>query len=109
MSRSSIEAEYRIVVIVAAEIMWVQPLHGELKVNTDIKPIIWCDNLSDVSLTANPILHAITKHVEINLYFVREQVLKGKLQINHVPSAYQRADILTKSLSSKNLPDYSQI
>lgn len=102
MSRSSTEVEYKSVAAATAEIMWIQSLLDELQVNINTKPIIWCDNLSAVSLAANSILHARTKHIEIDLYFVHEQVLKGKLQVHHVPSAYQRAYILTKALSNKN-------
>lgn len=29
-------------------------------------------------------------------------MIKGKLEVNHMPAAYQRVDILTKSHSTKN-------
>ena len=102
MSRSSTEAEYRCVASTAAEILWIISLLTEIGVELKSKPIIWCDNLSAVSLSANPVLHARTKHIEIDLYFVREQVNKGKLEVRHVPALYQRADVLTKALSTMN-------
>lgn len=37
------------------------------------------------------------------LYFMREQVINENLQVNHLPSTYQRADVLTKPPSTKNL------
>lgn len=60
---------------------------------------VWCNNASAVMLAANPVLHSRTKHIELDIYFVREQVAKGKICINHIPALYQKADILTKSLS----------
>lgn len=39
--------------------------------------------------------------MESDLYIVREQVLKGKLSINHLLAAYQIVDILTKPLLAK--------
>ena len=61
---------------------------------------VWCDNLSTVQLAANPILHARTKHVELDLYFVRDKVAQRKLEVKHVPALDQLADVLTKSISS---------
>lgn len=37
--------------------------------------MVWCDNLSIVALLANPILHSGTKHMELDLYFIQENVL----------------------------------
>ena len=42
------------------------------------------------------------KHIEIDLYFVREKVISKRLKVNHIPTFYQRADILTKPLSTTN-------
>lgn len=35
-------------------------------------------------LVANPVLHARTKHFEIDLYFVREKVLNKTLEVKNV-------------------------
>ena len=51
-------------------------------------------------LVANPILHARTKHIELDLYFVRENVLQRKVLVQQVPSIDQVADVLTKVVSS---------
>ena len=50
------------------------------------------------ALAANPIYHARTKHIELDVHFVREKVLKKQLEIRYVPSSNQIADCLTKSL-----------
>ncbi|KAL4318202.1 hypothetical protein GQ457_18G006730 [Hibiscus cannabinus] len=62
------------------------------------KPKIWCDNTSAVAMAANPVLHFKTKHVELNLHFVREKVGQQELEINYVPAQHQTADVLTKPL-----------
>lgn len=38
-------------------------------------PVIWSDNLGVTSLTSNPVMHARTKHIEIDIHFVRDKVL----------------------------------
>ena len=75
ISRSSIEAEYRSLANIVAELTWLTSLLEELRVATTKIPIIRCNNLSTVQLAANPVLHARTKHVELDLHFVREKVL----------------------------------
>lgn len=44
-------------------------------------------------LSANPIQHSRTKHVELDLYFVREKVQNQSLFVKHIRSADQIADI----------------
>ncbi|XP_062080773.1 uncharacterized mitochondrial protein AtMg00810-like [Humulus lupulus] len=99
ISRSSIEAEFRSLASVVTEITWIQSLLRDLHITTQPSPLVWCDNLSSVMLAANLILHARTKHIEIDLYFVRDKVLQGKLSVRHVPAISQIADCLTKPLS----------
>jgi hypothetical protein len=61
-------------------------------------PTIWCDNLGATYLSANPIFHARTKHVEVNYHFVHDRVAKKEIQIHFVPSREQLADVFTKPL-----------
>jgi hypothetical protein len=62
--------------------------------------IIYCDNISAVYLSENPVHHRRTKHVELDIHFVREKVVVGQLRVIQVPSARQYADIMTKGLPS---------
>lgn len=99
MSRSKREAEYRSLAHLVADI-WISSLLVELKFSLSKPPIVWCDNLSTMMLSTNPTKHARTKHVELELYFVREKVHNGSLIVKHIRSIDQIADILTKSISS---------
>lgn len=98
VSRSSAEAEYRGVANVAAECCWIRHLLGELNVKIDKATLIYCDNISAVYLTENPVLHGRTKHVELDVHFVREKVAIGEVRVRHVPTRQQIADIMTKGL-----------
>jgi hypothetical protein len=44
------------------------------------------------------VLHSRTKHVEVNYHFPRDNVEKGNIDLIHVPTEKQLADILTKPL-----------
>ena len=56
--------------------------------------------MSAGSLAANPVCHARTKHLEIDLHFVRDKVLQQDLEVRYVPSCDQLADCLTKALAA---------
>ena len=58
-----------------------------------------CDNSSAVQLAHNPVLHARTKHMELDVFFVQEKVLTKQLAVQHIPGTDQWADLLTKPLS----------
>ncbi|XP_016732652.1 secreted RxLR effector protein 161-like [Gossypium hirsutum] len=100
VSRSTAEAEYRSVAHTATEIIWIQSLLAELCVPIPPKALIWCDSSATVAVAGNPVMHSKFKHVELDVFFVREKVVAGKLQVGHVPGSYQLADILTKPLSA---------
>ncbi|XP_022154966.1 uncharacterized protein LOC111022111 [Momordica charantia] len=100
VSRSSTEAEYRSLAHAAADLIWIQILLSELRLSLPQPPILWCDNLSAVHFSVNLVLHSRAKHVEIDIYFVRNLVLQYKLRVTHIPTATQIVDILTKSLSA---------
>jgi len=99
VARSSVEAEYRSLAQASPEVLWVQSLLKEPRVPTKV-PQIFCDNLSTVSLAHNPVLHSRTKHMELDIFFVREKVISKDLIVSHIPAQFQLADILTKPLSA---------
>ena len=100
VSRSSREAEYRSLAHLTAELVWLQSLLSELQISLSTTPLVWCDNLSTALMSANPVQHARSKHIELDLYFVRERVSHKQLLVKHVPSADQVADVLTKPLTA---------
>ena len=63
-------------------------------------PILWCDNVSALTIASNLVFHARTKHIEVNYHFVRELVLQHDLQVKFVASQDQLVDLLTKDLTS---------
>ncbi|KAK2454628.1 putative mitochondrial protein [Trifolium repens] len=100
VARSSTEAEYRSLAQATADVLWLQTLLKELTVPFQT-PTVYCDNQSAVLLAHNPVLHSRTKHMEIDLFFVREKVLAKQLSVTHIPGSDQLADILTKPISSE--------
>ncbi|GJZ35838.1 ribonuclease H-like domain-containing protein [Tanacetum coccineum] len=100
LSRSSAEAEYRGVANAVAETCWLRNLLRELHTPLSSATLVYCDNVNAVYLSCNPVQHQRTKHIEIDIHFVRDLVAAGQVWVLHVPSRYQFADIFTKGLPS---------
>ncbi|GJY09578.1 ribonuclease H-like domain-containing protein [Tanacetum coccineum] len=97
-STSGYCAEYWGVANAMAETCWLRNLLRELHTPLSTATIVYYDNVSVVYLTSNPVQHQRTKHIEINIHFVRDLVITGHIRVLYVPSRYQYADIFTKGL-----------
>lgn len=60
-------------------------------------PVVYCDNTSALHLLQP---YFSWKHVKIDYHFVREQVALKKLEIRHIPTDQQLANIFTKPLTA---------
>ncbi|GJU68696.1 ribonuclease H-like domain-containing protein [Tanacetum coccineum] len=100
LSCSSAEAEYHGVANAVAETCWLRNLLRELHTPLTSATLVYCDNASAVYLSCNPVQHHRTKHIEIDIHFVRDLVAAGQVRVLHVPSHYQFTDIFTKGLPS---------
>lgn len=68
--------------------------------------IVYCDNVSAVYMMMNPVHHRCTKHIEIDIHFVREKVTLGQVRVLHVPSSHQLEEIMTKGLPIQLFQDF---
>src|SRR5438105_10072301 len=106
VSRSSAEAKYRTMADAVAESCWLRQLLHELQRPLQRATVVFCDNISAVYLSTNPVQHQRTKHVEIDLHFVHERVALGDVRVLHVPTSSQYADIFTKRLLTAVFRDF---
>jgi len=72
VSRLSTESEYRALTNLAVEVTWIISLLDELKFSMPRKSVLWCDNLSAKALTSNPVMHARSKYIEIDVHYIRD-------------------------------------
>ncbi|GAB2300037.1 hypothetical protein Dimus_038598 [Dionaea muscipula] len=99
VSRSSAEAEYRAIAVTATEVLWFTHLLQLLGISLPCPPVIFCDSDSAVQLSKHSVFHSRTKHIDINVHFVREKVRDGILRVSPIPGQAQVADAFTKSLA----------
>ncbi|GJZ62269.1 ribonuclease H-like domain-containing protein [Tanacetum coccineum] len=83
---SSDEAEYKGVTNVVAETAWLCNFLRELHTPLLSVTLFYCDNVSAIYMTANPVQHQRTKNIKINTHFVRDMVARGYLRVLYVPS-----------------------
>ena len=60
--------------------------------------LIKCDNMGAIEIADHATNHARTKHIDVQHFFVREHVRAGEITLEHVRTARQLADILTKPM-----------
>ncbi|GKE68398.1 hypothetical protein Tco_1526470, partial [Tanacetum coccineum] len=100
LSKSSTEAEYRALASVTSKVIWILKFFKNLKIDDLLPALLYCDSNSAIKIAANPVFHERTKHLEIDLYFMRENILSGVIKTVKVDSINQITDILTKGLDT---------
>jgi hypothetical protein len=106
VSRSSAEAEYHAMANGMAEACWLRQLLVELHSPLSWATLVYCDNVSTVYLSTNPVQHQRTKHVEIDLHFVHKRVVIEDVRVLHVPTTSQFDGIFTNGLSSSVFSEF---
>ncbi|GJS40287.1 ribonuclease H-like domain-containing protein [Tanacetum coccineum] len=73
------EAEYQGVANVVAETAWLPNILRELHSPLSTATLVYCDNISAVYMSVNPVQHQRMKHIEIDIHFVRDVVNAGQV------------------------------
>nr|GFA68670.1 NBS-containing resistance-like protein [Tanacetum cinerariifolium] len=97
-SHSRAEAEYRGVGNVVVETSWIRNFLCELHTPLFTAISVYCDNVSAIYMSANPVQHQRTKHIKIDIHSVRDYVASVQVRVLYVPSRFHHADIFTKGL-----------
>ncbi|GJS47889.1 retrovirus-related pol polyprotein from transposon TNT 1-94 [Tanacetum coccineum] len=98
---STTEAEYVSAEKACQQALWMKQALIDYDIRLDDVPIM-CDNKGAIDLSKNPVQHSRTKHIEIRHHFLRDNVQKGHISIEKVPSVDNIADILTKPLKRES-------
>ncbi|CAL0319322.1 unnamed protein product [Lupinus luteus] len=95
---STCKAEYIAACNGACQGVWIQALMKELSLSNGEAVELKVDNQSAINLAKNPVFHGRSKHIEIKFHYLRDQVAKGRIKLQHCETDLQIADVLTKSL-----------
>ncbi|KAJ1691811.1 hypothetical protein LUZ63_015966 [Rhynchospora breviuscula] len=97
---STAEAEYVAAGSCCTQLLWMMQTLRDYELKFQNVPIL-CDNTSAILISKNPVLHSRTKHIEIRHHFIRDHVEKGDVELVHVDTKEQIADIFTKPLPTQ--------
>ncbi|KAK4269831.1 hypothetical protein QN277_022938 [Acacia crassicarpa] len=82
-----------------SEIVWALGLLRDLQI-PQIGPVpIYYDNIAAIHIAANPVFHERTKHIKVDCHFIRDKWKEKVIDLVHIRSHEQEADLLTKSVS----------
>ncbi|KAL0404527.1 UNVERIFIED_CONTAM: Retrovirus-related Pol polyprotein from transposon RE2 [Sesamum radiatum] len=73
VSRSSAEAEHRAMAASVCELQWISFLLKDFRIAISTLIPFWCDNQAALHITANPVFHERTKHLDIDCHVVRDK------------------------------------
>ena len=74
------------------ELLWVKIILKDLKVQWGKPMKLYYDNKSTIIIAHNPVQHDRTKHIEMDMHFIKEKLDSGL--------GHQLADVITKGLCS---------
>ena len=100
VSLSTAESEYIAARSCCAQLLWMKQTLKDYGIHLKQVPL-YCDNESAIKIANNPVQHSKTKHIEIRHHFLRDHVVKEDIDIIHVNTEEQLADIFTKPLDEK--------
>jgi hypothetical protein len=92
------EAEYVAASWCACHAIWLRNLLSKMELKQLGATVIQVDNKSAIELAKNPVNHERSKHIDVRFYFIRDHVKEGSVELVHVASQDQVADIFTKPL-----------
>ena len=83
---STVKAEYGVMSSIAKEVIWLHQLLIDFGVSVTTLTPIYGDNQSAIKIADNPVFYERTKHLEVELHFVRRHYLVGTLSLPYLAS-----------------------
>lgn len=97
VSLSTTEAEFIAAASCACQGIWMTRILEWLGVEQGCTDI-FCDNVSTIKLSRNPVMHGRSKHIDIRFHFLRDLAMEERIKLEYCCSKNQLADIMTKPL-----------
>ncbi|KAL0641454.1 hypothetical protein Bca4012_103025 [Brassica carinata] len=103
VSCSSAEAEYRAMLKLTNELVWIKGILKHLEIEQATPMTMHCDNQAAIHIASNSVFHERTKHIEVDCHKVRQMIVLGVILPCYTRSEDQLADVFTKAARQKRM------
>ena len=103
VSCSSAEAEYRAMLKLTNELVWIKGILKHLEIEQATPMTMHCDNQAAIHIATNSVFHERTKHIEVDCHKVRQMIVLGVILPCYTRSEDQLADVFTKAARQKTM------
>lgn len=100
VSLSTAQAEYMALSNAAQQALWLRLLLEDIGFAQEGPTKILNDNMGAIHLSKNAAHHQSSKHISLRSAMLREQVKAKNIDLSHVSSKENQADMFTKSLTA---------
>lgn len=104
VSLSTAESEYIAAAATAQELINLQGIAASL--HNLREGVLLVDNRSAICMAKSYENSKRTKHIDIKAHFIKDLVINNKIQIEHVSTNLNYADIMTKSLAKEKMDNF---
>jgi hypothetical protein len=94
------DAEYVAARNYCAQLLWMRQILKHYGYTLNHVPLL-CDNESVIKIAYNPCEYSKTKHINIWHHILRDHAIKGDIEISHVRTNEQLADIFTNPFDER--------
>ncbi|RVW59737.1 Retrovirus-related Pol polyprotein from transposon TNT 1-94 [Vitis vinifera] len=95
---STTEAEFIATASSACQAVWLRRILKSLNQVQTSPTVIYCDNVSAIKLSKNPVMHGRSKHIDVRFHFLRDLIKDEVVELLQCSTHEQIADIMTKPL-----------
>ena len=104
---SSMEAEYVEATCAAQEVLWWRRVLADLGFPQQEPTVLREDNKACIAFSLNHTAHARSKHIDIRLWWLRQEVKGRSIEMEHIGTDDMIADIMTKHLGRPKFEKFS--
>ena len=95
---STTEAEFMATTEAFKEAVWIKGILSEIQMLSR-RVTVFSDSQSAIHLSKNPVYHERSKHIDIRLFWIRNKIEEGEVNLEKIPSEDNPADAGTKVLT----------
>ncbi|KAG6538135.1 hypothetical protein ZIOFF_003246 [Zingiber officinale] len=98
VAQSTAEAEYIAAALARNQCTWIRQLLSDIGFTPEAATPLMIDNQAAIAIAKDPTHFSRAKHIKVRYHALHEAIKDKEIQLIHVPTENQKADMLTKVL-----------